>query len=148
MEQKKYTIAGKTFVFNLSLRADEFAAPIKKAMLEALPDVLTVSAQKLARIQTDNRATQENADGRLKDITTIVIDQLRINNWFYESGNARKLCAILLVEEGRKLSEIDLQAQEEFMADNATQEIASEVITHFFTRCGSLGTGILPSLQK
>ncbi len=89
MEQKKYSIGGKTFIFNLSLRADELAAPIKKAMLEAVPDAISSSAAKLARIKMEDKAaaTQEIADERntrnLKDITTVVIDQAIINNWFF-----------------------------------------------------------------
>jgi hypothetical protein len=136
METKKYTIAGKTFVFNLSLRADELIAPIKKDMFRDMHDVLSMSAEKLLNIQVSNSSDND----KTKDVINVVIDQARVNNWFYETGNAHKLCAILLIEEGKRLSEIDLREQEEFMADNATQEIASEVITHFFTRCGSFGT--------
>lgn len=137
MDQKKYTIGGKTYVFSLTLEQDELLAPIVQEMLKECPDALQGATEKLVELGGGATAVSDAQ----KALVSISLDMMRVNAWVYAKKYARRILAILLVPLGKDFEEADVPEREKEMAKHATREVAAEVINSFFMRSGAFAVG-------
>lgn len=151
--EKNYTIAGKIFTRTLTLGQDELLGPITYDMLENCDGLMEASdglakARKSKQlIEEGNVDSQEilNGEQLQKVLVSVAFGIAKGNSWLYKMGYAKKILAILLVPQDEELKKQSQEEREQFMADNATREIANEVINFFFKRSGAFGINTLPS---
>jgi predicted house-cleaning noncanonical NTP pyrophosphatase (MazG superfamily) len=137
----KYEIAGKSFVLTLTLRQDESLGAINHEMLEECPELMDASSG-IMKAKTETNTSKE---AKQKVLVKVAFNMVKAHAWIYKKRYASRILAILLVPQDEELKKQTVEERQEFMADNATRELANEVINFFFTRSGAFGINIPPS---
>jgi hypothetical protein len=141
MEQKIYEIGERKFRFAISLEQDEILAPIIEEMLKDKPDVLASAAGAVIDLQKEPTSTMMQ-----QNIVSIALDMVKLNAWVYAKRYARKIMAILLIEEGMEFDEKEITNKMLFFGKHASREQASELVNLFFQRSGAFGISTPQSL--
>jgi hypothetical protein len=138
---RKFTIAEKEFIFNLTVETDQLCAPIESEMYKALPSAFTVVAESLTKLaQVKKPETEEEwtaakkliADGTI----SIGYSMVQITQWLREKKYGSRLMAILLKPIDKDFDESDITEREIFMRKHGTTKTMREVINLFFLKSG------------
>lgn len=138
---KKFTIDGKEFIFNLTVETDQLCAPIESEMYKAIPNAFTIVAESLKKLsQVKKPETEEEwtaakkliADGTI----SIGYSMIQITQWLREKKYGSKLMAILLKPIDKDFDENDLAERELFMRKHGTTQVMREVLNLFFLKSG------------
>lgn len=151
--EKKYEIAGKVFDLTLTLRQDELLGAINHEMLEECPELVEASngiskVQKSKRLIRDGKVDSKevlNPEQEQRTLVGVAFNMVKGHAWIYKKRYASRILAILLVPQDEEMKKQSVDERQEFMADNATRELANEVINFFFTRSGAFGISTAPS---
>ena len=143
MEQKIYEIGDRKFRFAITLEQDELLAPIIDEMLKEKPDVLASAADAMVDLMKEPTA----ANLQMKSVQ-IAVDLVAMNAWIYAKRYARKVMAILLIEDGKEFDENEISEKMLFFGKHASREQAAELVNLFFQRSGAFGVGTPQSLAN
>jgi len=151
--KNKYEIAGKSFALTLTLRQDELLGAINHEMLTECPELMDAS-NGISKVKKSKELIREgkldspeilNSEEQQRTLVGVAFNMVKGHAWIYKKRYASRILAILLVPEDEELKKQSVEERQEFMADNATREMANEVINFFFTRSGAFGINIPPS---
>jgi hypothetical protein len=136
MDNKIYEIGGRKFRFAISLEQDEILAPIVLEMLKDCPDAISSVGGSLLNAQSEKSAIKRQ-DILLSAAVNIVI----MNAWVYAKRYARRIMAVLLIEEGKEFAEEDVSEKIKFFGKQDIRNEAKELVDIFFMRSGAFGAG-------
>jgi len=154
MEQRKYTIGGKSYIFRLSLWQSELLGPLLSELLVACPEALNSSSDVITSVQQKLQSLPGSPDQ--KKIMNVIegevvktfqnIIKLKLRAWLQKNKYESRILATLLVPEGEKFNEGNIPALEKLFGqeidldNDEDARTVDEVIGHFFRRSGVYGT--------
>jgi hypothetical protein len=143
MEQKIYIIGRRKFRFAISLEQDEILAPIVLEMLKDCPDTISSVGGNLLDAQTEGSAA-----GKQRILLQASVNIVAMNAWVYAKRYARKIMAVLLIEEGKEFVEEDVKEKMMFFGKQDIRNEAKELVDIFFMRSGAFGVSTPQSSEN
>jgi hypothetical protein len=143
---KQYTVDEKKFNLIFTLEQDEILAPVVYEMFQDLTEVFSRSSKSLINIAQGEKPGEKN--NLLDQAVSVAIDLTKIKAWLLSKRYARKLLAVLLVEDGEEFDESKIAEKEHFFAVNATADVTDEVISFFLSSSSIFGKSTQTSLAS
>jgi Na+-transporting NADH:ubiquinone oxidoreductase subunit NqrC len=143
MNNKIYEIGGRKFRFAISLEQDEILAPIVLELFKDCPDVIASVGGSMMSAQTEKSA--EKKQGIL---LSAAVNMVQMNAWIYAKRYARRIMAVLLIEEGKEFAEADLDEKMKFFGKQDIRNVAKELVDIFFMRSGAFGASTPQSTEN